>query len=794
LTLPGDIVHLNPGLYGAQTILKGSHSQLASDSPVTFQAIQGTVTTGTIVLGANSGTIAGDTPSHLHFDGLTVNGCVTTNYSGGVPGGATSDSLDFSFVNGHVWNMTNATCHLLNLSGLDGINVQHTVLGPMCCGADAVEFGIPRNGATPDANATFIDVAVHDVYDTCNSVSASIKTTYGCSGIGYGDNGCCDHVDGFQGFGLLGTNLFEQVRVWAINPRTPTSTGAAQSFFMSSANGGHYSNITIENSYFGCGCGTNDVSISGPGSSFYAGYLKVRYNTIQASFPVYNNVLAPGTAVEFTGNIIGGYLHPSSSIACTILAGDGSLIQPAYSHNLFGGGPTGGCGTGDLRGHALFTNTNFYNPDFTPQAGSLAIKAGDPASHPPVDVNGNPRPQSLAPDIGAVQVQALLVDVTSPTLANVPPNLVLEASSARGAAATYANPTATDDVDPHPTVSCAPASGSILPFGATTVTCTAVDAAGNRSTGSFIVTVGDTTSPTAPGSPSPSNATQSSADLSWAASRDAVGTTGYDLWLDGVPSGSTSGSRFTFGGLVCATTHTLAVAAHDAAGNKSQLSSAYASTLPCLAPIPTTLALLNSTANPTTATHTFALSAVQAGDTVIAVVFGNSRRPLSVQDNLGNTYTMDATSGSANALSSISIYHYRYSAAQTSLTLSVSWTSAIFHQQVAVYAVTNLLAAPVDGSAASGAKSATPSISAPSTTKPNELAIAAFRVLESNWVGSGLPAAGWNVLTDVFPPSGNGHVIVAYRLLPTTGPVSLGFSIGARTTDWSGALTTYAGG
>jgi len=293
-----------------------------------------------------------------------------------------------------------------------------------------------------------------------------------------------------------------------------------------------------------------------------------------------------------------------------------------------------------------------------------------------------------------------------------------------------------------------------------------------------------------------------------------VGTTGYDLWLDGVPAGSASGTRFTFGGLLCGTAHTLTVAAHDAAGNTSQLSSAYVSTLACLppspSPSPTTtpppvptstptptprkLALLNSIANPATATQTVALSAVREGDTVIAAVFGNANRPASVRDNLGNTYTLDATSGVANALSSTAIYRYRYSTAQTLLTLSVDWTGAMFHQQVAVYAIPALVAAPLDGHVASGAKSATPNISAPSTTKRNEVAIAAFRVMDSNGVGSSLSAAGWNVLNDVFPPSGNGHVIVAYRLLPTTGPVSLGFSLGATTTDWSGALTTYAGG
>jgi len=49
--------------------------------------------------------------------------------------------------------------------------------------------------------------------------------------------------------------------------------------------------------------------------------------------------------------------------------------------------------------------------------------------------------------------------------------------------------TATDDIDPDPSVVCTPASGTTFPVGTTTVTCTARDAAGNESTCAFDVTV-----------------------------------------------------------------------------------------------------------------------------------------------------------------------------------------------------------------------------------------------------------------------------------------------------------------
>jgi hypothetical protein len=49
--------------------------------------------------------------------------------------------------------------------------------------------------------------------------------------------------------------------------------------------------------------------------------------------------------------------------------------------------------------------------------------------------------------------------------------------------------TASDEIDPSPTVVCVPPSGSLFPLGTTIVTCTATDASGNQSTCEFPVTV-----------------------------------------------------------------------------------------------------------------------------------------------------------------------------------------------------------------------------------------------------------------------------------------------------------------
>lgn len=89
--------------------------------------------------------------------------------------------------------------------------------------------------------------------------------------------------------------------------------------------------------------------------------------------------------------------------------------------------------------------------------------------------------------------QVTVVDSSFPTL-TVPGPPTAEATSANGAIVFF-DVSASDPGRPDPVVTCAPASGSLFPLGMTTVTCWADNAAGNRSTASFTVTVRDTTAP-----------------------------------------------------------------------------------------------------------------------------------------------------------------------------------------------------------------------------------------------------------------------------------------------------------
>jgi hypothetical protein len=174
-------------------------------------------------------------------------------------------------------------------------------------------------------------------------------------------------------------------------------------------------------------------------------------------------------------------------------------------------------------------------------------------------------------------------DTTKPTL-HLPSDQTVEATSASGAAVTFS--ATADDEDPaHPSVDCIPSSGSTFALGTTTVHCSATDAAGNEQSGSFDVTVEDTTAPDSGsisinGGDAWTNDTGVSLDLS---AHDA-GVTGYRLAesTGGLASASTvsvtSASSFSANDIAFtlgsgdAASKTVFVRFYDAAGHYSDAS------------------------------------------------------------------------------------------------------------------------------------------------------------------------------------------------------------------------------
>ena len=148
-------------------------------------------------------------------------------------------------------------------------------------------------------------------------------------------------------------------------------------------------------------------------------------------------------------------------------------------------------------------------------------------------------------------------DVTPPAI-TVPGNIVAEATSGAGAAASF-TATATDVVGGSRPVSCSPASGTVFPLATTTVTCSAVDAVGNSGSASFTVTVRDTTPPTLT---VPANITKAATGASGAVVTFATSAT--DLVSAAtVTCDKASGATFALG------TTTVTCTAKDGTGNVS---------------------------------------------------------------------------------------------------------------------------------------------------------------------------------------------------------------------------------
>jgi HYR domain len=84
-------------------------------------------------------------------------------------------------------------------------------------------------------------------------------------------------------------------------------------------------------------------------------------------------------------------------------------------------------------------------------------------------------------------------DTTAPTL-TLPQDMTKEATGPTGAIASW-EASASDLVDGAVPVTCDATSGDTFPLGTTTVTCSTTDDHGNKGTGSFTVTVEDTTAP-----------------------------------------------------------------------------------------------------------------------------------------------------------------------------------------------------------------------------------------------------------------------------------------------------------
>lgn len=166
---------------------------------------------------------------------------------------------------------------------------------------------------------------------------------------------------------------------------------------------------------------------------------------------------------------------------------------------------------------------------------------------------------AVGPNLSAIDTFDVTVeDTTAPTI-NVPASITVQATGPAGATVSFAAPTTNDSVDLNPVVSCDSNSGIVYPVGVTTVTCTSTDDSGNVATGSFTITVNDTTAPVISGNPGTITKEATSASGATATfSLTANDTVSGSVPVNCVPA---SGSTFAIG------TTPVTCTALDGAGN-----------------------------------------------------------------------------------------------------------------------------------------------------------------------------------------------------------------------------------
>ena len=118
-----------------------------------------------------------------------------------------------------------------------------------------------------------------------------------------------------------------------------------------------------------------------------------------------------------------------------------------------------------------------------------------------------------------------------------------------------------------------------------TLAVDAFDAAGNKSAKTSLTTstaaCADTQAPTTPTGLIVTGSTTTTVSLTWTASTDNVGATGYKAFVNGSQVGTSTSTSYQFTGLTCGTTYSLGVAANDAAGNTSPTATISSATGAC---------------------------------------------------------------------------------------------------------------------------------------------------------------------------------------------------------------------
>jgi hypothetical protein len=167
---------------------------------------------------------------------------------------------------------------------------------------------------------------------------------------------------------------------------------------------------------------------------------------------------------------------------------------------------------------------------------------------------------------GTAPTLVFLLDVatnTPPSL-DLPADMTVEGDTVGGAVAAYAVSASDSEDAVAPTPACSPAVGAVLPLGTTTVGCSVTDGGGLTTTGSFDITVVDTTAPVV--------ATIADIDLTTSDPTGALLSYGSPTVADIVDAAPTVACLPADGTMIPVGTTTVTCTARDASGNQSTMS------------------------------------------------------------------------------------------------------------------------------------------------------------------------------------------------------------------------------
>ncbi|MGB8786469.1 MAG: galactose oxidase-like domain-containing protein [Candidatus Acidiferrales bacterium] len=262
----------------------------------------------------------------------------------------------------------------------------------------------------------------------------------------------------------------------------------------------------------------------------------------------------------------------------------------------------------------------------------------------------------------------------------------------------------------------------------------------------------DTQPPTAPTNLTATAASSTQINLTWTASTDNVGVTGYEVQrcegagcTNFAQIATPTGTTYTDTGLLASTSYSYRVLATDAAGNLSAFSNTASATTLSASSAPAIKFVQVNSATPSTPSSSVAVvfkAAQAAGDLNVVAVGWNDTvaKVSSVTDSKGNAYTL-AIGPTAGSNLSQSIYYAKNisSAAAGANTVTVTFNTAAAYPDIRIVEYSGVsTTSPLDVELGAAGSSTASSSGAITTTNANDLLFGANMVFtETTGPGSG---------------------------------------------------------